>query len=1268
MSTKTLAEKTLAVFMAFCMVFTMFSGVASARNDYEAEIELDHDYPYFVNSDGDKKLPEGYKMIAEIQYEKDETVYAAVYDVTAQDFVCSDVTEIDKLDADKIKWKFTISDFEGIDEDSLVNEDICIDREYSIVLFDEDNNPDMDHAISDPEENTFEFVPAGEIYSISLDEEEIIANIEDYRRTRSITADIDEELVDKIYRQHYSLVKVNLDSEGDVSVNEDLGFGNPVDVTEAIFADDGELTVVYRNDEVRFFFGDEDLQPANKYVVAFEFEDGEDYYALPDLDDEDDILYEDSYFIYRYELEDLDYDNPKLDESFLVRGKLVDANDKKVETDHSDRDRSKSSLKHGNLVLLEGDDGNEVDDNRSRRDGSFHLSCYVQTTEDYHIGVARGDGYFVYKTIKGDARELDVYVTPDNFIHSIHRIDADEVDVVVEFEVEYDRDNVIEDESDIFKSTPIKDKDFRFYYECDDDEEHDLKISVNDDIFKWDLTDPGIEEFLEEDDTLTIVVEITDEVNRHDRIYKGDVKVDVEDPDDVNVVGLAGEVEVEDYYKDGELKDWVVVGDYDEDDGYKGFESIEIFMQGAGVDIEWDEDEWEKNGNGWELKDDDGDVIGEYVKKTGEVKILGEFKPEQAGQIEVEIIAYDDDEFDDEVDTVQLVIEVDGYYVEFSESEFLVDKNHDFTITLTDHLGRAMNNATVTIVGEESGESEKVGVGADDDIFKGEYHFEDFEPEEVEDYRVEVDRRGEMKAYFEEGICVVGELVYQIEVEKEGLVYGVDQEFSFTVLKDGEAVEVDFIEIDVDDETVLTLDEDEGEKPGIEFSDDMYTVTLEDDAVPTDTDYDLKVYVGEDDDEKKIGRTTIEVAIPEMNIDRVKTDRFEYEYVLELTHPFTGEEFDVDEVTFEPEQEDIYVRDLDRDYFEEGGEPVSFDDGEVYLAVAIDEDEFDYKEDNPIVNMHVKIDEEFKIAEIEILRPQMNFNPGEVVRGVESYLEVEYLDAAGNPIAGYDVTFVQDDVSIETDEYGIVEFDIDAGTTILYFEFEADVDEIDYDDDNIELDPFKKSIRAARDSDGPDINYPETVEEDTAVIEIEDLTGVDRTFIDGAMVFPPESPIVNLVPGENTFNIYTVDRVGNATAERIVIVYEVPNMKASTTIGADHMIIDGQKFDFEEGEAPFIENDRTYLPVRALMEAFGACVTWESEDRSVTIETEEATVVFYLDETTYTVNGEEKNMDVVPFLDEDTDRTYLPFRYFLEDALGAEVTWDLDTRQIDIVF
>lgn len=105
------------------------------------------------------------------------------------------------------------------------------------------------------------------------------------------------------------------------------------------------------------------------------------------------------------------------------------------------------------------------------------------------------------------------------------------------------------------------------------------------------------------------------------------------------------------------------------------------------------------------------------------------------------------------------------------------------------------------------------------------------------------------------------------------------------------------------------------------------------------------------------------------------------------------------------------------------------------------------------------------------------------------------------------------------------------------------------------------------------------------------------------------------------------------------------------TIGSSLFTADGEERSMDT--APFISNSRTYVPIRALAEAFGAQVEWDGIGRTVTIDLDGSTIVMYMGSVTYFVNGDVMEMDVEPVIV--NSRTCVPVR-FVTEAVGFRVT------------
>lgn len=91
--------------------------------------------------------------------------------------------------------------------------------------------------------------------------------------------------------------------------------------------------------------------------------------------------------------------------------------------------------------------------------------------------------------------------------------------------------------------------------------------------------------------------------------------------------------------------------------------------------------------------------------------------------------------------------------------------------------------------------------------------------------------------------------------------------------------------------------------------------------------------------------------------------------------------------------------------------------------------------------------------------------------------------------------------------------------------------------------------------------------------------------------------------------------------------------------------------------APYIKENRTFVPIRALTEGFGANVTW-TDDNHITIDLNGHSIVMVPGTYNYWIDGELKTMDTVPEIVQ--DRTFVPVR-FVAEALGFEVTPSYDS-------
>ncbi len=179
--------------------------------------------------------------------------------------------------------------------------------------------------------------------------------------------------------------------------------------------------------------------------------------------------------------------------------------------------------------------------------------------------------------------------------------------------------------------------------------------------------------------------------------------------------------------------------------------------------------------------------------------------------------------------------------------------------------------------------------------------------------------------------------------------------------------------------------------------------------------------------------------------------------------------------------------------------------------------------------------------------------------------------------------------------------------------------------------------------------------------------------------------VVNEKPNKGTFDInFFADTVGivklqavlKATVDNVVRYYtgivEIPVGAAGVedvvvlSIGSNELI---KNDTIVEIPAPaMIKEARTFVPFRAVGEAFGAEVEWDAATQSVTAELDGVTVVLTIGSPVYTVNGVEKTADVAPFIAGD-GYTMVPVRLIAE-AFGyvVEFTTNPNGTVADVLF
>jgi hypothetical protein len=121
------------------------------------------------------------------------------------------------------------------------------------------------------------------------------------------------------------------------------------------------------------------------------------------------------------------------------------------------------------------------------------------------------------------------------------------------------------------------------------------------------------------------------------------------------------------------------------------------------------------------------------------------------------------------------------------------------------------------------------------------------------------------------------------------------------------------------------------------------------------------------------------------------------------------------------------------------------------------------------------------------------------------------------------------------------------------------------------------------------------------------------------------------------------------------------------TLNDPTMNINGvkQEIDPGRGTTPILLNNRTLVPIRAIVEGMGGTVGWQASNGEITLDRGSIKVVMWVDRLNINVNGVTSTIDVPPTII--NERTMVPIRFAAEN-LDAAVDWLNSTRQIVIVF
>lgn len=114
------------------------------------------------------------------------------------------------------------------------------------------------------------------------------------------------------------------------------------------------------------------------------------------------------------------------------------------------------------------------------------------------------------------------------------------------------------------------------------------------------------------------------------------------------------------------------------------------------------------------------------------------------------------------------------------------------------------------------------------------------------------------------------------------------------------------------------------------------------------------------------------------------------------------------------------------------------------------------------------------------------------------------------------------------------------------------------------------------------------------------------------------------------------------------------------------MQVNGTATEIDDGMGtkPVILNDRTLVPIRAIIEAFSGTVAWNGETQTVILNMDDDEIRLQIDSNVAYLNNQQHFLDTAPTVI--NERTMLPIR-FIAEGFNLGVAWDTNTRTVYVI-
>ncbi len=156
------------------------------------------------------------------------------------------------------------------------------------------------------------------------------------------------------------------------------------------------------------------------------------------------------------------------------------------------------------------------------------------------------------------------------------------------------------------------------------------------------------------------------------------------------------------------------------------------------------------------------------------------------------------------------------------------------------------------------------------------------------------------------------------------------------------------------------------------------------------------------------------------------------------------------------------------------------------------------------------------------------------------------------------------------------------------------------------------------------------------------------------------------LPLNNGINKLNIEAIDLAKNRTLLLrtIYKVERKVVEFFINSKKIYINGEEKEIDI--APFILNGRTYVPIRFITEALGGNIFYDEKEKSISFTLYDKNVLMWVDKKNYFINYKEYFMDSPPILVK-PGRVMVPIR-FIAESVDSKVLWDENLRKITIIF